>query len=467
MNEDTFYIPVDNAEREFLDHLHANPRTIFSSKFGDGKSFFLDKLRTEKFATDEFEFLTIYPVNYQVASNKDIFDFIKRDILFQLLIHDMMSDRIIVRNDIAMAFYLQNNGISLIQDLLPYLAVLDMHPKMCTSVLLAMKGVKLFQDLTDKFHKFKEQRDEGANIESFIKQVNSSYVYEDDIITYIIKKTIDDYKARKRKQIVLLIEDLDRLDPAHLFRILNVFSAHMDMCYKVSLKPDTSLVGNKFNLDNVVLVVDYSNVEKIFHHIYGPTTDFSGYISKFTSSKPFCYSIHEERGKYILEELKRVTGAPEEMIQNLIPLDGLDTLSLRSIVSSFKIENQIAKKPIYIYQNQSISLDITILNILSVLIRMNVAQEEIDGIVLKLYKQNKNLFFTYVAPYYFVTNDNVEKGLRGQYLFLNDRRYIQTEFVLDIKTGKCDQKQSFYDYNKKEGTNLIILCKEIQRFVVK
>lgn len=467
MKEDAFYIPVDNAEREFLNHLHANPRTIFSSKFGDGKSFFLDKLRTEKFATDEFEFLTIYPVNYQVASNKDIFDFIKRDILFQLLIHEMMSNRVVVSNNVAMAFYLQSHGISLIQDLLPYLAVLALPSEKFAMALLAIKGVKLFQDLKKKFQKFKEIGDEDAILESLLKKVDSNFLYEEDIITYIIKKTIEDYRFRKGKKIVLIIEDLDRLDPAHLFRILNVFSAHMDMCYKVFVKPDESLVGNKFNLDNVVLVVDYSNVKKIFHHFYGSDTDFLGYMSKFTSSKPFSYSLQEERGKYIIDELKRVTGAPEEMIQHLIPLDGLDTLSLRSIVSSFKIENQIAKKPIYIYQNQSISLDITILNILSVLIRMNVAQEEIDGIVLKLYKQNKNLFFTYVAPYYFVTNDNVEKGLRGQYLFLNDRRYIQTEFVLDIKTGKCDQKQSFYDYNKKEGTNLIILCKEIQRFVVK
>ena len=38
MNE--FYVPLDGAIRNFAKHIHANPRTILSSKFGDGKSFF-------------------------------------------------------------------------------------------------------------------------------------------------------------------------------------------------------------------------------------------------------------------------------------------------------------------------------------------------------------------------------------------------------------------------------------------
>lgn len=39
-----FVIPIDKAIREFLLHLDVNPRTIFSSKFGDGKSYFLMNL---------------------------------------------------------------------------------------------------------------------------------------------------------------------------------------------------------------------------------------------------------------------------------------------------------------------------------------------------------------------------------------------------------------------------------------
>ena len=35
-------------------------------------------------------------------------------------------------------------------------------------------------------------------------------------------------EVKKAKKPVLIIEDLDRLDPKHLFRILNVVSAHID-----------------------------------------------------------------------------------------------------------------------------------------------------------------------------------------------------------------------------------------------
>lgn len=90
MKED-FIIPIDLAIKGFYNHLLANQRTILSSKFGDGKSYFLESFKNTDFVKEQFVFLTIYPVNYQVASNEDIFNLIKRDILFQLMLNDMIS----------------------------------------------------------------------------------------------------------------------------------------------------------------------------------------------------------------------------------------------------------------------------------------------------------------------------------------------------------------------------------------
>ena len=89
-----------------------------------------------------------------------------------------------------------------------------------------------------KFEKFKENYDENALLDDFLSKVDSTTVYEDDIITAIIKRSIENYKQRTHKEVVLVVEDLDRIDPAHLFRILNVFSAHIDYCYKSFVKPD-------------------------------------------------------------------------------------------------------------------------------------------------------------------------------------------------------------------------------------
>ena len=65
-----FQVPVGSAIADFGKHLKAYPRTILSSKFGDGKSYFIQKIKNDPDLSKEYEFLTIYPVNYQVVGNK-------------------------------------------------------------------------------------------------------------------------------------------------------------------------------------------------------------------------------------------------------------------------------------------------------------------------------------------------------------------------------------------------------------
>ena len=76
MNEE-LYIPVDDVIREFRKHLLSHPRTILSAKYGDGKSFFLREFEMDKKVQENFVFLELFPVNYQVVENKDIFNLIK------------------------------------------------------------------------------------------------------------------------------------------------------------------------------------------------------------------------------------------------------------------------------------------------------------------------------------------------------------------------------------------------------
>jgi len=71
-------IPISSQVLDFFHHLDTHPRTILSARFGDGKSYFLQHVNDEP--CDEagvYEFLTIYPVNYQVADNRDIFELVK------------------------------------------------------------------------------------------------------------------------------------------------------------------------------------------------------------------------------------------------------------------------------------------------------------------------------------------------------------------------------------------------------
>lgn len=218
MMED-FIIPINSAIKSFYSHLLANPRTILSSKFGDGKSYFLENFKNTDFVKEQFVFLTIYPVNYQVASNEDIFNLIKRDILFQLMLNNMISNAVVIPKDIALWFYLQNNKRSLVAELVHYMADIAVPSEQMAKIMLAIKGLRLFKDMKKKIEKFTKDTNEDDLLIKFLDNVNRNTIYEEDIVTAIIKRVVNDFKHRTNKTVVLIIEDLDRMDPAHLFRI--------------------------------------------------------------------------------------------------------------------------------------------------------------------------------------------------------------------------------------------------------
>ena len=57
-------IDVSPAIRRFDEHLRINDRVIFSARFGDGKTSFLNEYMEAR--GDKYEFIVLYPVNYQI-----------------------------------------------------------------------------------------------------------------------------------------------------------------------------------------------------------------------------------------------------------------------------------------------------------------------------------------------------------------------------------------------------------------
>ena len=97
---------------------------------------------------------------------------------------------------------------------------------------------------------------------------------------------------------VLIIEDLDRIDPAHLFRIMNVLSSQVDYPY-YSEVPN----GNKFGFDKIILVMDYEIARHLFHHFYGKEANYEGYMNKFLNTLPYSYSIKEEAHRQVRQKI--------------------------------------------------------------------------------------------------------------------------------------------------------------------
>lgn len=283
--------------QDFEKHLSLadNKRILFSGPFGTGKSTFL----TDFFYNTNVDYisLSVYPINYCVTSNEDVFELIKYDLLIELIAK--YPDKIDLKKEdftillSSQAFILQRMKYMPIATAL--IGLSEKIGKPATEILNALK--ETIQD----FNSFKKEMetDESKIIEKYLTAANNKKgsINEQDDISNLIFEIIERVKEKVKKGdskpiAVLVIDDLDRLDPEHVFRLFNVFSAHYDS------KTDT----NKFGFDKVIFVCDVENVRKIFHHRYGSGVDFSGYIDKFYSKRPFTF----DNRRFINENVKKL-----------------------------------------------------------------------------------------------------------------------------------------------------------------
>lgn len=270
-------IKISGKLNDFAQYLETTDRIILSAKFGDGKTYLLNELRKDEAMQNKYEFFTIYPVNYSVAKNEDVFEYIKRDIIVQLHKRKLLEN--LDLNALFDSVFSFDDLTSVVSFLLSFVPM-----------------GKFYNKVYHKFLEIKKKYDEKKyTTDKYLSQFanTAGCIYEEDGYTKLIRKAIEwisqdhslNGEERKAKKPVLIIEDLDRLDPKHLFRILNVVSAHIDD----SKQPD--IVGNKFGFNNIVLVMDYDVTKHIFHHFYGEQACYEGYMSKFLSREPFRYSI--------------------------------------------------------------------------------------------------------------------------------------------------------------------------------
>lgn len=290
----------------FKKHLKNNERVILSAKFGDGKTYFLDEFK-ERFSKGKeyltkYEFITLYPVNYQVSDNKEIFEYIKRDILIQMVLKRMIEPNCQISEAHYLQHYIMNNHLTLVQDIIQVLPSLGIGNEglVWTGLMAGLSGLSFLNTQKEKYEQFKKDIESMDDIE-LVEKFCSSFAdqkggcYELDLITEIIIQSLKKFKKEhKGTNVVLIIEDMDRLDPAHLFRLLNIFSAHLDRynIYKKTAELSDYILSNKFGFDNIITVFDYDNTKEVFTHFYGENANFEGYINKFISGNVFRYSIN-------------------------------------------------------------------------------------------------------------------------------------------------------------------------------
>lgn len=388
-------IPIENELKAFKEHLDINERTIFSAKFGDGKTFFLNEFK-KKYG-DSYEFITIYPVNYQIADNKEVFEYIKRDILIQMVSKKMIEPSYEIPDSLIFQFFIMQNSDSFLGNLLKILPSLGVPEQTASLFLAGYHALNWSEKMTKKYKEYKDSiqsQDENQIIatflESFSKRIGSPY--EIDLITQIIIDNIQWFRKSNNKTVILIIEDLDRMDPAHLFRILNIFSAHIDKVYQyqnssTQKEEDTTyseLLPNKFGFDNIIIVFDYDTTKNIFHHFYGQNANYNGYINKFINQIPFSYSIKRTAKNYLINYITKECNISENSISNGVikrVYSAIDNLSVRDIQQIIHNSRKyIINKEISL-NNESIITDSTLTRFISILTLLGFNKSDIVHII--------------------------------------------------------------------------------------
>lgn len=281
MEEDKILITTQYERERFEEHFNAsdNFRILFSGKYGSGKTYFLQEYFN--IHKDNYEFFHLFPTNYAVSSNEDIVKLLQFDILYEIIEKGLLpsSENMFTGLETAGQF-LRKNMSNIFRDVISH----------CSSI-----GKKL-ADIYDTSQKWL------GDYESFKKQVNET---ESDKIINAFDKLLNDVEydsntemieltlsTIENKQKVLIIDDLDRIDPEHIFRLLNVFSAQLSNYFPAhQLTPQNE---NKYGFDKVIFVCDIDNIRNIYHAKYGGKTDFLGYIDKFYSIAPYYFNNNKQ-----------------------------------------------------------------------------------------------------------------------------------------------------------------------------
>ena len=364
MKIDIEEINLKGKIKDFSQYLATTDRIILSARFGDGKTFFLNELQNNDELKEIYMFFTIYPVNYSVAKNEDVFEYIKRDIIVQLKEKGLLDN--VDLNAVFSTLFNFEDIKALVSFLLSFIPGGTFYDK-------------VFQKFCEKKKEYEDKKHTSDKYLTSISQ-NKGSIYEEDGYTILIRKAIDWMKEDhtmngtnwEKKKPVLIVEDLDRLDPKHLFRILNVLSSHIDD----SSKPD--IVTNKFGFNNIVLVMDYKTTEHIFHHFYGKEACYEGYMSKFLSREPFKYSILPFMISHIKQEISTKIGIAHifDIFTNF--QKRLNQMSIRDMkkLTSFDTNDRI-KKDVYEYQDIKFSTSLPLFHLIIFMIESGMSPNEI------------------------------------------------------------------------------------------
>lgn len=278
-------------------HFNANDRILFSGQFGSGKTTFLTEFFQKRTDCNVF---SLYPVSYASSPNEDIFELIKYDLLL-ILLENYEKEIALENEDFSNVLTFQFSFLFQAQ----WSPILFKLIQLADNTGKSSALERLFTEIKKQYSEFKSTfKDEESDIDRFMHQLYSKpgSPRENDLISQLIKTLLtrvkknsyyEDNNEKLEKNNILIIDDLDRLDPEQIFRLFNVFSVNFGK----------EKIHNKFGFDKIIFVCDIKNIREIYAHKYGRLTDFEGYIDKFYSSAPFEFNTNDFLHSYLKDFL--------------------------------------------------------------------------------------------------------------------------------------------------------------------
>lgn len=420
------HIDTKDKQLEFKNYLENSPRILFSAKFGDGKTQFMKEIALNSdFRT--YKFFFVYPVNYVVAENSDIFEYVKRDILLQLGEEGLLNN--IDLDSLISSFA----SFETLREVIAFLVSCMPHGEFINKLI--DKGL----EISDRYNSQKET----------LKKLDTSFkimkggLYEEDGYTKMIREGLrllrDGINVEGgNKKSVLVIEDLDRLDPGHLFRILNVISAHIDSnaYYNDGLK-------NKFGFDNIVIVMDYKATKHLFHYIYGKEASYEGYMSKFMSCQPFYYSISLLARKALYSHINEVLGLDKlvEYMPNMKKY--IEKMSVRDIERIISFDFSIRKKTNNIrIMSYLFSCDLPIFKLFCIMMECGLNKEEIRDDLGFQNDQNESAYLELIYPLHLLSAEMFFSSYKAYTDFYDVRFIYDSNIVNKVEIDKTGLRRS-------------------------
>ena len=277
MNQESIRIATQSEAERFETFLVLpdNHRILFSGKYGSGKTFFLHEFFTTR-KKDEYEIFHLFPTNYAIAKNEDVVKLLQFDILYELLVKGYLapSEKMFSAKE-TMASFVQSNLPKIIKDVVSH----------CGKIGKKLSDV--FDTYTQWAAKY-EAFDKGINQNAEDKAREAFYNLMNEVEYNATTELIEMVNSTIDKQKVLIVDDLDRIDPEHIFRLLNLFSAQTSNYF--SAHWPTGQDENRYGFDKIIFVCDIDNIRNIFCAKYGDGVDFAGYIDKFYSIAPYFFN---------------------------------------------------------------------------------------------------------------------------------------------------------------------------------